>query len=270
MKRGTRGQIAIGITVAVIGTFAWAGAAKARKGGIPQCLAELDSCQAATCGNGVAEFGEACDEGNLQGESCVTQGFLYGELVCSGSCTLDTSRCTDERFVANGDGTVTDNETARMWVQTTDDGGLRDKDNFYRWSFNFGLMDPDGTAFTEYLDGLNNTCEGEGITPCAGDVDCSGVCGFAGHRNWRLPEVNRDGGTAELETILLSFCPGGGVPCIDEATFGPTAADGYWSSITFAGNPLGAWGVDFGNGLGTVFSTSKGNDFRPRAVRTGP
>ena len=59
------------------------------------CEASLAACEAATCGNGVAEFGEKCDGENLQGHTCQTQGFNSGTLSCSGSCTFDTSNCRD-------------------------------------------------------------------------------------------------------------------------------------------------------------------------------
>ena len=37
------------------------------------------------------------------------------------------------KYIDNGDGTVTDTETGLMWEVKTDDGGPRDKDNYYTW-----------------------------------------------------------------------------------------------------------------------------------------
>ncbi len=46
------------------------------------------------CGNGIIEFGEDCDGGNLGGQSCQDLGFVFaGALSCDGSCAYDTSGC---------------------------------------------------------------------------------------------------------------------------------------------------------------------------------
>jgi hypothetical protein len=45
------------------------------------------------CGNGIIETGELCDTLNLNGLTCLTQGFLGGVLSCASNCTLNTSGC---------------------------------------------------------------------------------------------------------------------------------------------------------------------------------
>ncbi len=45
------------------------------------------------CGNGNVEFGEACDTDDLDGETCGTQGFGGGTLVCDATCNFDASGC---------------------------------------------------------------------------------------------------------------------------------------------------------------------------------
>lgn len=45
------------------------------------------------CGNGDLDEGEACDTSNLNGKTCVTQGYFGGTLACSSTCTFDTSAC---------------------------------------------------------------------------------------------------------------------------------------------------------------------------------
>jgi hypothetical protein len=103
--------------------------------------------------------------------------------------------------------------------------------NKYTWS-DGDPWDFDGTAKTDFIDRLNTE-------PC-----------FAGHCDWRLPKVSEDAdaGNPELETILLAFCLGGDVPCIDPI-FGPTAASFYWSATTDAANPNRAWAVHFLDGF---------------------
>ncbi|MBM4334989.1 MAG: hypothetical protein FJ108_03635 [Deltaproteobacteria bacterium] len=46
------------------------------------------------CGNGVVEPPEVCDGADLDGESCVSLGYLSGSLACTGACGFDTSACT--------------------------------------------------------------------------------------------------------------------------------------------------------------------------------
>lgn len=144
------------------------------------------------------------------------------------------------RFIDRGL-TVYDCQENLEWEKKTE-GNV---DDVYTWSqgapWNF-----DGTA-ADYINALN-------------------AVGFAGHKDWRLPMVDRDGGTTELETILLSPCPAG--PCIDETIFGPTAADDYWSSVASALTPFNAWRVGFF--FGSVNDLSKSGGRHVRAVRTGP
>lgn len=192
-----------------------------------------------------------------------------------------TLACTPQaRFVDNGDGTVTDNETGLQWEKKTgvdredfSDCSVtacpdpHDVNNRYQWCFDADhsgegrpdptgcddpMNPPNGGAFTDFLVTLNTP-------PC-----------FATHCDWRLPTVGRDGAAAELETIFdvtASGC-GRGDPCIDPI-FGPTAADPYWSATTDAEFPDAAWDVEFdGEGVGT--DGSKNNILYVRAVRTLP
>lgn len=49
----------------------------------------------AVCGNSIIETGEVCDGAQLGGQTCVTQGFSGGTLVCGVGCTaFNTSACT--------------------------------------------------------------------------------------------------------------------------------------------------------------------------------
>jgi hypothetical protein len=41
------------------------------------------------------DAGEDCDGNNLDGETCITQGFDEGNLACTGNCTFDTSDCSN-------------------------------------------------------------------------------------------------------------------------------------------------------------------------------
>ena len=123
--------------------------------------------------------------------------------------------CDGTRFIVAG-GLVFDNLTGLEWEQKTDDGGIHDTDDVYTWG---GA----GTAATVFLRQLNDDC-------------------FAGQCDWRLPTLG------ELQTILLPEpYPCTTNPCIDEAVFGPTASNIYWSSTKNGGSAF-VWEVNFANG----------------------
>lgn len=102
----------------------------------------------------------------------------------------------------NGGGTITDLNTGLMWEKKDDAGGLYDKDNTYTWS-------GDGTVETiwDWLD----------------DINAEGGTGFAGHADWRIPNVR------ELQRI------------VDYENLSPAASFPYWSSSTSAFDHAHAW-----------------------------
>ncbi|MBI3799186.1 MAG: DUF1566 domain-containing protein [Deltaproteobacteria bacterium] len=143
------------------------------------------------------------------------------------------------------DGTVGDMNTGLIWeVKCSHDSdsrcpALHDVDKVYPWS-------GDGATDTiwDWLVNINN----------------EGGTGYAGHHDWRIPNVR------ELRSIVDY-----GVfdPAINPI-FGPTATtafSAYWSSTTSVGFPEFKWGVDFSNGADDELS--KANKFPIRAVRGG-
>ncbi|MFA6397745.1 MAG: hypothetical protein WDK96_02775 [Candidatus Paceibacterota bacterium] len=46
------------------------------------------------CGNNIKETGEQCDNTDLSGATCSSQGFNGGTISCNISCVLNTSACT--------------------------------------------------------------------------------------------------------------------------------------------------------------------------------
>jgi hypothetical protein len=106
---------------------------------------------------------------------------------------------------------------------------------------------------------------------------------FAGHSDWQIPTIARDGGTMQLETIIdtsVAGC-GSGAPCVAPAfntgcmagctatSCSCTEAERYWSSTAIVGNlPFpSAWGVFFFTG--EVTGIDKASAFFVRAVRNG-
>ncbi|MBS3066246.1 hypothetical protein J4205_00325 [Candidatus Pacearchaeota archaeon] len=54
------------------------------------CLLEFGaSCNS----NGIKETGEICDGNDLNGETCISQGYESGNLLCNTQCGYDTSEC---------------------------------------------------------------------------------------------------------------------------------------------------------------------------------
>jgi hypothetical protein len=148
-------------------------------------------------------------------------------------------------YVDNGDGTITDLNTHLMWEKKSTDGSIHNWGNAYTWA----------DAFSTFIGGLN-----------AG-------AGFAGHTDWRLPNVK------ELQSIidyqnydpavspaLTANCTGIGPGCTVTTCSCTNSAD-YWSSTTYWHYPEYAWGVWFLNG--TVHNDGKGSINGVRAVRGG-
>lgn len=146
--------------------------------------------------------------------------------------------CDAARLVANNDGTVTDNLTALLWEQKTDDGGIHDKDNRPTWSASGAAAD--GGVFTGFLATLNGAC-------------------FAGQCDWRLPTLT------ELATLIETPCATDA--CVD-AIFGATPPffDLYWSASTDVFFATQAWGVQ--SSAGVTGRGKQGMEF-VRAVRGG-
>ena len=192
-----------------------------------------------------------------------------------------TSTPTPPRFVDNGDGTVTDNQTGLMWEKKTGTfvsgtsmiecefnqatclADPHNVNNTYIWSFSGSA--PDGDVFTSLLNTLNGGATGVGNCMSSDGTTITG--GFAGHCDWRLPTI------AELATILdpsQGVCGGGDLhdACIDPI-FGPTSTNEYYSATTDAGDSTFVWSADFY--FGAVSGAFKG-EFQfdsVRAVRAG-
>jgi hypothetical protein len=162
--------------------------------------------------------------------------------------------CAQDRYLDNGDGTVTDTHTGLQWERkkkldgTTNASSPRDADNQYTWSASGSAAD--GTAYTDFLATLNGGC-------------------FAGHCDWRLPTFT------ELQTLVdpnQGVCAGGSGACIDPV-FGPTSPEFYWTSSSRIESNLttSAMLVDFGSliDLGKIGSLAKFRALGVRAVRGG-
>jgi hypothetical protein len=146
-------------------------------------------------------------------------------------------------YLALEDGTIKDLNTGLIWeVKCQSCGGLHDVSNLYPWSGN-GFQD----TIWDWLDAIN----------------AEGGTGYAGHNDWRIPNVR------ELQSIVDY----GALPPAIDPVFGPTAgtlADPfpYVSSTREAHAPDFVLQVSFIGGF--IDDNFTNAPLHVRAVRGGP
>jgi hypothetical protein len=155
-------------------------------------------------------------------------------------------------FTDNGDGTVTDNMTGLMWEKKSDNGDIHDKDDVYTWSASGGSENMYGTITTVFLATLN------------------GPGGFAGHTDWRIPNVVELDSLQNFGSNVPATYPAFDTACAPGCTVTTcscTQSDDYWSSTTYKTTSGGAWHVGFD--FGTRNADLKTDSYYVRAVRGG-
>lgn len=241
---------------------------------------------------------------------------LGGTLACTAGCGFDASGCVTERnpssgqttsygagsdgdvqagatlsYQDNGDGTITDLNTGLMWEKKVGDPSSQTGcsnetgncanphhvGNYYSWSAT--SSDFDGRAVSIFLNQLNNRCDNDTTVSCSVDADCAvpgGACGFAGHRDWRLPNIKELLGIVDFNvpypgpTVDVAFQGAScGALCTDIAdpACSCTQSSYYWSSSTYQGYPSYAWYVLFNDGYTNAYYKTNFNFVR--AVRFG-
>jgi hypothetical protein len=155
-------------------------------------------------------------------------------------------------YTDNGDGTITDNATGLMWEKKDRAGGIHYFGTTYTWGMESPPYTMNGTMVTEFLAPLN-----------AG-------AGFAGHCDWRIPNLNELQSIANYQNwppaVDAAFNTGCAASCT-VLTCSCTSLDNYWSSTTSAFYPTSAWYVYFTFGAPYFGSKTSGNYVR--AVRGG-
>jgi hypothetical protein len=163
------------------------------------------------------------------------------------------------QYVDNGDGTITDTGTGLMWEKKDRSGGIHDYSNGYTWGMTSPPYTMNGTMVTTFLPALNTA-------PC-----------FAGHCDWRIPNVNELQSLANYQTygpgVDTAFNTSCAAGCTVDGAGGTTMCSCtqsyyYWSSTTYQRYPSSAWGVYFFDGVANAYHKSY-SDGVVRAVRGG-
>lgn len=158
----------------------------------------------------------------------------YTRLAAGGKAVkgdIDSARC------------VRDKETGLVWELKTDDGGIHDKDNDYRWG---GLgAEAVGSLFFDDWNSLLAATNGEKL------------CGFS---DWRVPSID------ELNTLIKRREAG---PQIAVDFFPHTLPAPYWSTSAYQGYPEHGQNVHFGTGDAYYYNGYRGNALAVRLVRGG-
>jgi cysteine-rich repeat protein len=139
---------------------------------------------ATVCGNGRIEGTEECEGMDLDGETCISQGYLGGGLACNADCSFDKTACTDDLC---GNGVIDVGEDC--------DGVAAGTGTCMSEGFVSGSLSCSGsctydtsacsncgngrTVGTEECDGSDfdgATCASRGFT--GGTLDCTDTCGI--------------------------------------------------------------------------------------------
>lgn len=134
----------------------------------------------------------------------------------------------DSRYIDHGDGTVSDSRTGLMWKRCSE-----------------------GQSGA----GCTGTASSQTWQQALGSASTSS---FAGHTDWRLPNVK------ELQSLVETGCRS---PSINTTHFPNTESFFYWSSTTVLAGPTTAFAFAFDIGSGVDWS--KSSAVHVRLVRAG-
>lgn len=136
---------------------------------------------------------------------------------------------------------VLDNQSGLVWELKTDDDGIHDKDNTYRWGGRGA--EQTGAIFFEDWNVLLDASNTEKL------------CGFS---DWRVPTID------ELKTLVVD----GANPAIDADAFSLTLAKPYWSASAYKNYPEHGQTVNFETGVSYYYNGFRGDRLLLRLVHS--
>jgi hypothetical protein len=163
------------------------------------------------CGNGMVDAGEECDGRDLDGEGCVSQGFLGGTLFCTDDCTLDTGSCVS---ASCGNGEI---------------GGIEECDGAFTGS---ATCQTEGFAGGELLCTKDCTLDTSGCTNAAcgdGAIDAGEACDGVELGGEDCVSQGFIGGALGCTPDCAAYDTSGCLPCEDQdigGAIGPAVASG--------------------------------------------
>jgi len=162
-------------------------------------------------------------------------------IACAGSGRDGEYQAGDApSFTDNGNGTITDNITGLMWEKLSDDGSIHDKDLQFA-----GLTAAIGKATT--LNGAN----------------------FAGHNDWRVPNLRELASLPNYEYYNMAIPPIFHTGCVGGCTVltcSCTKSNIYFTSTNYQGYQPACWKINMTDG--DIYAGDKVDTHYVRLVRT--
>ena len=298
-NRATHVVLVVLIGLAGIGT----GKALAATGGLPLCMKDLSTCHSSDqmCNSSLSICDSDLSTSNSNLSICTSSLSTCNSSLTSCKASDQKFPATGEQgdtypapaddgalqkgarlsYTANGDGTITDNNTKLMWEAkdgcdgTPSASDLRDGDNYYQWagrcSSSLDVCESNADCASPQTCTITDG-QGTGYTIFSW-VAALNQAKFAGYDDWRIPNVR------ELQSIVdyglvdpaidFAFTLGGTGGCMPPLPNPGVREEGnYWSSSVQFGILNNAFQVSFF--LGLVDSTGMSGQGYVRAVRGGP
>ena len=262
--------------------------------GLGACTSDLGTCSSGltTCTSDLREASEnlgTCQESLLTCQEGTVVFPATGQTNCWTQAGVPTD-CTGEggedgyfqaggalAYTWNDDGTIVDENTKLMWERKDMSGGIHDVRTQYRWV----------QTFRDHIKDLNNRCKRDESVDCSenGDADCVSafgegeVCGFAGYRDWRMPNAKELQSIVDYSRTYTTF----NQSCVEGCSV--MGADGcscrgtrFWTSTTYQLMPDRAFFVNMATGsvshggedpIYSIVNIFKSSELAARAVRGG-
>jgi len=87
------------------------------------CNSRQETISGGSCGDNIINGNEVCDGNNLNGKSCITQGFISGILSCKNDCAFNTAQCSAvcvESWTCGAWSSCTNNQQTRTCTDSKD------------------------------------------------------------------------------------------------------------------------------------------------------